>query len=581
MHQRQQENDIGIPRQGLWDDFSDFFAFLKEAKPKPSWFAIITICYFFITVCDLLGLGALFLFIQAYISGSVYVLNFSSVHFTIGISELLPIIPIVWGAKFILVLCANYLLIRFSQNIIAGLRIKLVYGLFTASNLKTFSNQRSIWLDTINRQLSVAAASIIEPTLRGFFDLFLLFLACGYLFYLAPLMFSIISVWLVIGMLLFDFFVRTRIKVAGSRYNIDSERLSKELSTIVDGWEEFYLLKAGRFFVDRVSTLLEKIIWEYSKLSTFSMSSRLFLEFLIVSGISVAIAINELTALAGQDTLLSLSIIGAATIRIIPLMNSIVLGLNQLRAGSRTVRNVSKFIKLVKIDGDLCEPSRVLQRLEVGRLTKSFDGQNLIKDFFIDIGRNQSVAIVGPSGCGKSTLAAILCGIAYPDSGSVLVEVENKVTKPIQHAGVKVGYVSQQTALVEGTVLENLSLKLDADPKDDRFSQALKLSGFDRVLQRIPLGLDARLGEGAMLLSGGQRQKLAISRALMSESDLLILDEPTSAFDDQSEQFFFDQLDLLKLNRILIVVTHSKQFLNKFDTIIEFGEQGSLSVKSR
>ena len=94
----------------------------------------------------------------------------------------------------------------------------------------------------------MAAASIIEPTLRGFFDLFLLVLACGYLVYLAPLMFLIISAWLVFGMVLFDFFVRTRIKVAGLSYNIKSERLSKELNTIVDGWEEFYLLKAGRFF---------------------------------------------------------------------------------------------------------------------------------------------------------------------------------------------------------------------------------------------------------------------------------------------------------------------------------------------
>ena len=134
---------------------------------------------------------------------------------------------------------------------------------------------------------------------------------------------------------------------------------------------------------------------------------------------------------------------------------------------------------------------------------------------------------------------------------------------------------------MEGTILENLSLKPETERKTevDHFSSALELSGFDRVLKQIPNGLDADLGERAIALSGGQRQKLAISRALMFERDLLILDEPTSAFDDQSEQFFFEQLDLIKRDRILIVVTHSRQFLNKFDTVIEFGERGSLIAK--
>ena len=227
------------------------------------------------------------------------------------------------------------------------------------------------------------------------------------------------------------------------------------------------------------------------KAINFGMSSRLFLEFLIVSGISVAIAVNEITALAGQDTLVSLSIIGAATIRIIPFMNSIVLALNQLRAGSRTVRNVSTFIEKVRTGDDLYEPNYRLRRLKIDRLTKSFGGKILFADFSINIDRNQAVAIVGPSGCGKSTLAAILSGVAHPDSGSVLVESENNGTKRIQYAGIKVGYVSQHTNLIEGTLLENLTLKAGSESNVDmdHFSKALELSGFEKVLKQTPMDL--------------------------------------------------------------------------------------------
>ena len=126
--------------------------------------------------------------------------------------------------------------------------------------------------------------------------------------------------------------------------------------------------------------------------------------------------------------------------------------------------------------------------------------------------------------------------------------------------------------MFDGTIEENLLLGHYAVRSCSSFSldEALNFSGFGEVLQNFGDGLDTVIGDTARRMSGGQQQKLAICRSLLLNQGVVIFDEPTSALDSEAEKKFFSMIEHIKQRVIVIVVTHSKTYLNCFDTVVEF-----------
>ena len=185
----------------------------------------------------------------------------------------------------------------------------------------------------------------------------------------------------------------------------------------------------------------------------------------------------------------------------------------------------------------------------------------------------EHVAVVGPSGAGKSTLVALAGGDLLPAAGTVRV-VGTASTAGTQDAvRAASAVVAQTTWLFTGTIADNLRLA-DPDADDARLWRALEAANLDDEVRRMPDGLRTRLGEQGLGLSGGQAQRVSLARAFLADRPLLILDEPTSQVDLDSEAQIVEAIDRLAQGRTVLTVSHRAGALTTADRIVRVADGG-------
>lgn len=180
---------------------------------------------------------------------------------------------------------------------------------------------------------------------------------------------------------------------------------------------------------------------------------------------------------------------------------------------------------------------------------------DVLKNLSLQINKGETVAFVGPSGSGKSTIIKLLTGLNHPTSGKILIDSINLSNLSISSWRSHIGFVSQETIILSGTIVDNISLG-EATPDRERVIECLHLANiYDEIIYLVN-GLDTVLEEEGSTLSGGQKQRLAIARALYKKPKILILDEPTSALDSHSEAKIQATLENLKNSITLVIVAH-------------------------
>ncbi len=193
--------------------------------------------------------------------------------------------------------------------------------------------------------------------------------------------------------------------------------------------------------------------------------------------------------------------------------------------------------------------------------------ENAITQFNLKIKPGERIAIIGRIGSGKSTLQKLLLGLYQPQAGTVLVD--NTHLGQIDPAQLRrsIGYVSQEIVLFRGTLRENISLG-NPQATDEAVLQAAQLAGVDSFASQHPKGYDMEVGERGEGLSGGQRQAVAMARALLSKPPIILLDEPTSSMDSTAEKQWKDRFNPFLKERTLILVTHRSSLLTLADRLV-------------
>lgn len=191
----------------------------------------------------------------------------------------------------------------------------------------------------------------------------------------------------------------------------------------------------------------------------------------------------------------------------------------------------------------------------------------VLKGINLNIQPGERVALLGKIGSGKSTILRLMGGLYQPTEG--FVEVDGLDLRQIEPADFRanVGFVLQEPRLFNGTLRDNVFLgRSTADP--ELFAGVARLTGLDRIAAAHPLGYDMPVGEMGSLLSGGQRQLVALARCLITKPKVLLMDEPTSSMDAQAEANFIRHLKGAVQNQTLIVVTHRPALLDVVDRVV-------------
>ena len=179
----------------------------------------------------------------------------------------------------------------------------------------------------------------------------------------------------------------------------------------------------------------------------------------------------------------------------------------------------------------------------------------------------QRVGICGPTGGGKSTIASMIARFYDPTSGRVLIDDKDIKKFQLDNLRGQIGFVLQDTVLFYGSVRENIAYGRP-EASEEEIVEAAKLSNAHEFISSMPNGYDTLVGERGMTLSGGQRQRIGIARAVVRNSPILILDEPTASLDTESEKIVMEALEKLMIGRTVIIIAHRLTTIRDADKII-------------
>ncbi|MBV1907954.1 MAG: ABC transporter ATP-binding protein/permease [Kangiellaceae bacterium] len=215
-------------------------------------------------------------------------------------------------------------------------------------------------------------------------------------------------------------------------------------------------------------------------------------------------------------------------------------------------------------------------------ITFQYDGHTALQDISIDIPAGKTIGLVGESGSGKSTLMKLLMRFYEPTSGDVTLDGEGLASLDVSSLRRSIGFVSQDVFLFHGTILQNVAYgRPDASEAD--IIEACKKAEAHSFIETLENGYNTIVGERGHRLSGGQRQRIAFARAILRNPPILVLDEATSAVDNETERAIQKSLHIISQNRTTIIIAHRLSTVRHADCIFvmkhgEVTEQGSHEV---
>ena len=302
--------------------------------------------------------------------------------------------------------------------------------------------------------------------------------------------------------------------------------------------------------------VLNKTIHAFMKIN---FTSFLVTELLIYAAITVSLVIC-ITGMRNGDITI------AQALTVLMLSYSYFSAIRQLMSASHSaltaISAAGKVEEILQTDTsrpynpELSADPEHFDGIRMEHVSYGYEGRSrALQDVSLTIPRGSSVALVGLSGCGKSTAASLLMRFCDPDQGTIFIEGKEYRSVTPQQLRTNIAMVPQQVNLFSGTIRENLLLA-DPNANDEKLKEALSEAGLGSFLKTLPKGLDSDVGNAGAALSGGQRQKMGIARALLSEAQYMIFDEATSSVDPQSEREIWETIGRLSKTRTLIIISH-------------------------
>ncbi|MCI6920180.1 MAG: ABC transporter ATP-binding protein/permease [Lachnospiraceae bacterium] len=305
------------------------------------------------------------------------------------------------------------------------------------------------------------------------------------------------------------------------------------------------------------------------------------IEMVCIAGVLLAVAV-EMGTDTDQFLLISrLTAMAVGAFRILPALGTISSGVNSITSLTPQLQSAYSTLQGVKLlETKMIQKRENEEKYRETEFRKILRVQNIcfgypdaeesvLKNVSLDIEKGQSIAFIGPSGAGKTTLADIILGLLKPNSGKIFMDDIN-----IEELGGKwneiIGYVPQSLYIIDDTIRKNIAFgEKNEDIDDDKIWQALEIAQLDDFVKKLPNGLNTYVGEWGVRFSGGQRQRLAIARALYRNPDILVLDEATAALDNETESEVMKAIERLQGYKTLIIVAHRLTTVKKCDTIYE------------
>ncbi|HEY2580717.1 MAG TPA: ABC transporter ATP-binding protein [Mucilaginibacter sp.] len=386
-----------------------------------------------------------------------------------------------------------------------------------------------------------------------------------------PTLFLLLFLLLLPPVVSLGWFIRKKLKNIRFHTKVVSEKTLQHLHESISGYVESNIYGKNDFFTNRYLNYQQQLNDDIATQQTLqSLPSRL-IEIFAVLGFFILLAINKWFAQSPAIDLLTIGIFMAASYKIIPGIVKILNCTGQIKTyqftldGLRDPENKSE----EKRGPLLITP---ISSVKFERIYFEYKDHAVLNSVSFEMMPGDFIGISGKSGRGKTTLINLVLGFIEQDCGTILLN--NKITDGSErrHYWKNISYVRQQSFFIHDSILKNIALD-EGDYDQNKLEEILIICGLDQLLIKYPEGLEKIIKENGKNISGGERQRIMLARALYRDFDLLILDEPFSEMDDLSEGFILNQLQLLACQgKMILFITHNKSSLFYCNKVVSLNE---------
>jgi len=378
----------------------------------------------------------------------------------------------------------------------------------------------------------------------------------------------------IIGALTY-FLIRKKLEARGIQ---SSNLTAKKIQTVdetLGAIKEAKISNSENFILKNFLVLIKNLEKSRILIYIFGLIPRALLEITAISGMMYYIyfLVNS-----GEDisTIIpTLTLYSLAIIRLVPIFTKIIVALGNLKNQvpalnimKEELNELQSFSEKRPLKNNYKDDFSVI---EINNLSFSYNKKNndtkILKNINFEIKNKSKIGITGPSGSGKSTLIESVLGILKKDAGQIFVDGEDIINQKLYQI-LKFSYVPQNPYMLDDTILKNIAINIDENMIDiEQVKKILKIVNLTNFISELKEGLNTKIGSLGKKISGGQRQRLAIARALYSNPKILILDEATNALDIHNEEMVVKNILTNYKNITFIMITHRISLIKNFNEI--------------
>ncbi len=345
------------------------------------------------------------------------------------------------------------------------------------------------------------------------------------------------------------------------------------------GFKEIKIFSAENKITNFFQKISKNIAFLNLNINFLNQSPRHILEYMLLFSIVIYFWYLSLIGYSSSQIISNLAVLGFILIRAMPIINKLVTSSINFSVHKTALELLYDDVLEKNIVEDKIQNLNYKKKIEFKKKFELKDiffeypdrKGNIFENVNISIKKGEIIGIVGESGSGKTTLVEIIMGLLKPTLGKVIIDdkyILNKENSKNWYSNVS--YVPQNIFLNDDTIKNNIAFSESKDTQVNyKINKSIILSGLKKFIKSLDKKLETNIGEMGESISGGQRQRLGIARALYKEHQLLILDEPTSALDEKTEANFLDVIKKLTKKRTIIIISHNITNLKFCDKIYE------------
>jgi len=545
----------------------------------------ILFCLIFLSVFfEILGVGSIF-FVVAVISGQIkgeiakYIIDTANYFNLDEINFILILFVLCFIIKALFYLIFYFYQFKTTSSINSSLSTNLFFRyLNTDYNFYLKRNSSSL-MRNVNDLINMYVGKIVIPSMYVILDIFILFGLLILLLFVDYKSVIILSIIYFFFSFIYYLTIKNKLKKFSEKLIYLRKKILETSQNSFQGIKSLKIFSKEKKFIEFYKKYVTDYYNSTRHQSFLIVVPKQFIELITILSFTILIFIflNQYNDL--NEAIAYLVLYATAAIRILPSVNRLLTNVQVLRTGTPILNTLSKEIKnLPKIihNDKKIEKFKFEKEIEFKNLSFSYDDKNIVlDDINIKFKKNSQIGIVGKTGSGKSTVLDLILGLLKPSKGSIKVD-DLSISSSLKDWQNIIGYVPQNVFILDESLKNNITLSFDEAYDDISYIKSKKLSQLDEFLKSRDHEF---LGEQGSRLSGGQRQRIGIARALYRNPEIIIFDEATSSLDVNTENQIIDDVNKLKGDRTIIIVSHKINTLQNCDHIYEIKDKKIIKVK--